>query len=128
MLQKLRQLQQWRQQKEEHLLQDKEKQMTLLREKEKRLNAVQEYQRKILQNNNVVASEIENSPIFQGKPDFHDAMSSRPSLQHGDNIAASQNGTFGSNHNPVSRPVLLSPQNFKASTSSLVIYLLLGFI
>ena len=107
--------------------------MTLLREKEKRLHAVQQYQRKILQNNNMVASEIENSPIFQGKPDFHDAMSSRPfvgSLPHSENIAASQNGTFGSNHNPqaVSRPVLLSPQHFKATTSSLVIYLPLGFI
>ena len=123
LLQKLRQLQQWRQQKEEHLLQDKEKQLNLLRDKEKRLHAVQEYQRKILQNNNVTTSGNDGGPLFQVKPaSFHAGPLSRPVLdvQPSTNVVISQTGTVASGFHPPTRTVLLSPQHFKATSSHMV--------
>jgi hypothetical protein len=120
LLQKLKQLQQWRQQKEEHLLQDKEKQLSLLRDKERRLQAVQEYQRKILQNNNVITSR-NNGLLFQAKPTvFYDELPYND-LQTGENTAVSQPGTVVSRFNPpTSRTLLLSPQHFKTTSSNMV--------
>ena len=123
LLQKLRQLQQWRQQQEEHLLQDKEKQLSVLRDKERRLHAVQEYQRKILQNNNVITSR-DNGPLFQVKPaSFSDGLSSRPTadVQLRENMAISQaRAVMSSGYNLPTKTVLLSPQHFKTTTSKMV--------
>ena len=115
LLQKLRQLQQWRQQQEEHLQQDKEKQLSLLRDKERRLHAVQEYQRKILQNNNVVSGRMGVGPLHQVKPTgFHEEQSSRTviGMQPSKNMAMSYSRT---GYNPPAKTVLLSPQHFTSS-------------
>lgn len=111
LLQKLRRLQQWRQQKEEHLLQDKEKQMSLLRDKEKRLQAVQEYQRRILQSNNLVTSKIDHATCFQVEPTSVDQRLSSRGLIEGRPVAQELN----------SWNVLLSPQHFAATSSNMVI-------
>ncbi|XP_028396791.1 uncharacterized protein LOC114520670 [Dendronephthya gigantea] len=111
LLQKLRQLQQWRQQKEEHLLQDKEKQMSLLRDKEKRLQAVQEYQRRILQNNNLVTSGIDNATCFPVEPpSFNERLLPRGLVEVGP-VAPGLN---------YSKNVLLSPQHFTATSANMV--------
>jgi hypothetical protein len=131
LLEKLKQLQQWRQRKEEHLLQDKEKQLNLLRDKERRLHAVQEYQRKILENSNMITCGIDGSPSYQVKPaGFHNGASSRPVVgaQPSENVAMFQGGAIVSGFNPPTRTVLLSPQHFKATSSNRVKCLVSDFM
>lgn len=115
LLQKLRQLQEWRQQKEEHLLQDKEKQLSVLRDKERRLHAIQEYQRKILQSNNLVASGVEGGPFYPIKhAGFNNGFLPRPSFrkQGSENELMSPNGP--------AKTALLSPQHFKSKLPNMV--------
>ena len=120
MLHKLRQLQQWRQQQEEHLQQDKEKQLNLLRDKERRLHAVQEYQRKILQNNNMISSRMDISSLQEVNPTgFPNGQSLKPvaGTQPSESLAMSYSGV---GYNPPTRTVLLSPQHFKVTSSNMV--------
>lgn len=123
LLQKLRQLQQWRQQQEEHLQQDKEKQLSLLRDKERRLHAVQEYQRRILQNNNVISGRMDIVSLQEVNPTgFHNGQSLKPvtGTQTSENVAMSYSGA---GYNPPARTVLLSPQHFKVTSSNMVKWL-----
>ena len=136
LLQKLRQLRQWQQQQQEHLLQDKEKKLSLIREQEKKLQAVQDYQRRILAqsgnfgsspNVNVIAEQhpVGNKSLFHMQThgrDFQEIPAARQSvgLQQGrldpnGNVMPTSNLAF-TGLMPPPKTVLLSPKHFQMST------------
>lgn len=138
LLQKLRQLRQWQQQQQEHLLQNKEKKLSFIREQEKRLQAVQDYQEKILtQSGNIGHSPHVNlttvrnltggNPSFHMKTfghGFHEIPDERPplALQQGDfnqnfNLKSSSNLGSAGLMPPTPKAVLLSPKHFQTAVS-----------